>query len=820
MHRPLGLLACVLCLAVLLGVPSAQAQKAPALLDEKERGPGAIAMAEIPVRADDDERFAEEVIERSRIVASSRNLLPRLEAIERSVDEKAKLSRSADLKTLPVMRLESLERHWKFDARQFDRWQQDMRQAGAPYSQDAAELARRRADWEATKKAAATGGMATALSDRIDAVTRQLDLAERALSPPLEKLIQLGRRANALESRIEGGQKAVAIAIDYIDSRLVRLDAPVLWDLKDQPGPPEGALDSVRTGLEIETRFLKEYSAANLGNQRALNVLQLLLLPLLLWLSFRSRRTVPVVAQSEASARVLRRPLSSWLLLSMMGVMVFEPDAPLLLQQFAMLVALVPVLRLLPPHGFRLLGPWPYVATILYVLERLGFLFLANNVLYRSYYLGLAVVSLFLVLWLLWRARHMDYSGLAGRFGKAVHVVAMVSVVLLAVSAVSNIVGNVSLAEMLLSGVIDSGYMGLVLYAGVTVISALLQLLVSQRSVARFRLTRTHAAPILQGVYRLLAFGAVIAWVVFTMTRFRVFRPAYAVAESALTHEFGFGEISITLGHVLVFFISLYIAALAARTVRVLLQDELLPKMALPRGVGNSIASLSYYALLLLGLLVALSAAGFKVSQLTIVFGALGVGIGFGLQNVVNNFVSGLILMFERPIQPGDVIDITGTSGRVREIGMRATTIKTFDGADVIVPNGTLLSEKVTNWTLLDMNRRLDVDFGVAYGSDPDRVVELLTHVASETPQVAKEPAPAVLFTGLGASSLNFSIRAWTHDYDNWVKVRSTLLTRVHAALVEAGIEIPYPQQDLHLRSVSKQARSMLAPPAEGSAED
>ena len=115
------------------------------------------------------------------------------------------------------------------------------------------------------------------------------------------------------------------------------------------------------------------------------------------------------------------------------------------------------------------------------------------------------------------------------------------------------------------------------------------------------------------------------------------------------------------------------------------------------------------------------------------------------------------------------------------------------------------------------MNRRLDVDVGVAYGSDPARVVELLTRAAHEPSEVAKEPAPSVLFMGFGASSLDFAIRAWTHDFDNWVKVRSALVTRIHAALVEAGIEIPYPQQDLHLRSVSRQARAMLSPPDEDS---
>ena len=182
---------------------------------------------------------------------------------------------------------------------------------------------------------------------------------------------------------------------------------------------------------------------------------------------------------------------------------------------------------------------------------------------------------------------------------------------------------------------------------------------------------------------------------------------------------------------------------------RLVLRDEVLPKMELPRGVDNSISSLSYYALVLIGLMVALAAAGFETSQFAIIFGALGVGIGFGLQNVVNNFVSGLILMFERPIQPGDVVEVSGTSGKVRAIGMRATTLTTFEGADVIVPNGTLLSEKLINWTLSDMNRRIDVEVGVAYGSDPRRVLALLREVALGTPGISRGAGASDRLQGL-----------------------------------------------------------------------
>jgi small-conductance mechanosensitive channel len=193
------------------------------------------------------------------------------------------------------------------------------------------------------------------------------------------------------------------------------------------------------------------------------------------------------------------------------------------------------------------------------------------------------------------------------------------------------------------------------------------------------------------------------------------------------------------------------------------------------------------------------------------VVGALGVGIGFGLQNVVNNFVSGLILMFERPIQPGDVVEIGGVSGKVREIGMRATTLSTFEGADVVVPNGMLLNDKLVNWTLSDMDRRIDVNVGVAYGTDPARVLQLLMEVTRSTDGIASEPEPTILFAGFGANSLDFSIRSWTNNFNDWVKIRSELTVRVHDALQDAGIVIPFPQHDLHLRSVSPAAGAALA---------
>jgi potassium efflux system protein len=343
------------------------------------------------------------------------------------------------------------------------------------------------------------------------------------------------------------------------------------------------------------------------------------------------------------------------------------------------------------------------------------------------------------------------------------------------------------------------------------VLASVLRLLLARRAISRFRVVTQHAGPLLHSFTRLLRLGALVAWVVVVLNEFRAYRPIRDAVAGVLTHELRLGEISLTLGGVLLFMFSVWLAFWAAKTVRFILQDEVLPKMSLPRGVGNSISSLTYYAMVIFGLFVALAAAGFEVGQLAIVVGALGVGIGLGLQNVVNNFVSGLILMFERPIQPGDVVEVGGTSGKVREIGMRATTLSTFEGADVVVPNGMLLSEKLINWTLSDMDRRIDVNVGVAYGSDPRAVLDLLMEVTKATDGIATDPAPNVLFTGFGPNSLDFGIRAWTNNFGDWVKIRSELTVRVYQTLQQAGIEIPFPQQVLHLRSVSPEASAALA---------
>ncbi|NQT68676.1 MAG: mechanosensitive ion channel [Desulfobacteraceae bacterium] len=220
-------------------------------------------------------------------------------------------------------------------------------------------------------------------------------------------------------------------------------------------------------------------------------------------------------------------------------------------------------------------------------------------------------------------------------------------------------------------------------------------------------------------------------------------------------------------------------------------------------GLQDSITTISIYVMWGLGVILALSVLGVSTTSLTVVFGALGVGLGFGLQAIFNNFVSGIILLFERPIQVGDAVEVQGVWGEVKKINVRATVVQTFDNASLIIPNSEFISSQVTNWSFKEPSLRRKVSVGVAYGSDIELVRKTLIEIAGQVPHVHKNPKPDVLFDDHGDSALIFTLRYWTT-----IKYYYITSTDIRFALDrlfrERDIEIAFPQRDIHIRSVVK----------------
>ncbi len=262
----------------------------------------------------------------------------------------------------------------------------------------------------------------------------------------------------------------------------------------------------------------------------------------------------------------------------------------------------------------------------------------------------------------------------------------------------------------------------------------------------------------------------------------------------------GHTEVSIaSMAWILALFVVLIIVS---RFTRRILRTQLLKHTKMDVGLQYLISRIIGYVVLVFGLLIGLETIGVNLSSLTVIGGALGVGIGFGLQNIVHNFVSGLIIMGERAIQVGDRVDVGGTLGEVVRVGARSTSVRTNDNVVIILPNSEFVSNRVINWSHMgDQNVRLRIPVGVSYDCVPREVERILLEVAAATTHVLNDPEPQVVFLAFGESSLDFELRVWTADMTRRPGVlKSDLYFAIWDRLKAAGIEIPFPQRDLHVK--------------------
>jgi small-conductance mechanosensitive channel len=272
-----------------------------------------------------------------------------------------------------------------------------------------------------------------------------------------------------------------------------------------------------------------------------------------------------------------------------------------------------------------------------------------------------------------------------------------------------------------------------------------------------------------------------------------------SILEAQLFH---LGGTDFKVQTLLLLLVSLFLLLYLTGKFKKLLVKNIFPRYNLDIGVSQSIATIIRYILVILGLLIIFQTSGIDLSALGLLFGALGIGIGFGLQNITNNLISGIIILFERPVKVGDRIEVDDLSGNIVNISARATTIITNDNIAIIIPNSDLISSKVINWSHNNRSVRFNFPVGVSYREDPEKIRKLLLEVAKANPGVLDKPPPDVLFENFGESSLDFNLRVWTDKFSDTPRIlKSQLYYAIFKKFKENNIEIPYPQRDVHIKN-------------------
>src|SRR5262245_27274755 len=763
-----------------------------------------IPLSDVAKRLESSRRQIRDVGERVQ-TADVAEIAKEIDATRNTFAEEAKSANSAVAKSLQPGELSELENSWKSRAARLTKWQQDFSRWTSQLYKDFTLVDQEEQTWELTLKASPAGSLPReverAVRDLLGEIKKVKADARKRLDAALVLENQLYQRETTISEILSG----ITQARERFQEGLIVAERVPLWQVMSE---------WERMGLaatEVAALFSRQFWDALEFLQTHLLGLGLtvcLFVFILIVASLLSRKVSQWTQDHpnfQEATHFLKRPVSLALLVTLvLSLIFFATNAPRMLRGLEALLLLIPVLRLLPRLLHPAARPVLISVAVFYIFDAVANLFLSLPLLDRLFFLFLDIVAVAVLIWLLRLAReNATPAYLIFLF--------RVALLLMCTSLVANILGYFDLAKLLSTGTLYSAYAGFAIFGAAKALSTIFAVFLDTNLARSLVVVRRYGSVISQRVFRLLNLAAFVLSIHAMLRFFTVRDNVVGAVTDFFTAPIREGRVDFSLWDIIAFGLVLTVAVLISRAVRLLLEDDVFPRMRLGRGIPVMISTTAYYAILLFGFFFALGIAGVDVNRFTLLAGAFGVGVGFGLQNIVNNFISGLILLFERPIHPGDTIEVGGVSGIVKKIGIRSSTISTGDGADAIIPNAILISDKLMNWTLTDPWRRIEISIGVAYGSDLQKVMEILLAVANADSNVLKDPAPAVVFQGFGEGTLNFALRFWTLVQAN-IDTKSRLSIALIQRLQEAGIEMPFPQRDLNLKSVDKRIKELFLP--------
>jgi len=499
---------------------------------------------------------------------------------------------------------------------------------------------------------------------------------------------------------------------------------------------------------------------------------------------------------------VVNHNLESIIFLSLASAKFFFTNVPMLFSNILIFFLLVISVPLVQPYMYKRFKKIIYFVLLFFILDSAKTYLWFSSPQYRMYLLFEALFVA-LVLYQFTRPYFETRKMNIGRFG--LFLIRMTPVIygLLLVSVISNILGYTNLTDLTLKIGTQSGVFALIFYSMIMIIQGVFIGLVHQHFSARQDIDYSQKLALELKVLQVIRVLGFFWWFLFFLGMIDLLAEFMLFFTDIFTQPRMIGTIIFTIGDIMSFIIILAVSFTTTSLISFLFDSGQVSVkfIRLPKGIPAAISLVIRYFVIAFGIVLALSSLGIDLGKFNLMAGALGLGIGFGLQTVVSNFISGLILVFERPIHIGDTVEVNNLLGTVNRIGVRSSSISTFDGAEVIVPNNNLIANDLINWTLSDSIKRVEILVGTTYGSDPNKVLEILRGEVLKNKEALKIPAPHALFSEFGDSSLNFKLRFWV-NYEVALQTKSDVSIGIYNEFAKHGIEIPFPQRDLHIKNM------------------
>jgi len=800
-------------LAVILAMPvvvaHAQEAQEPSLTPAPTPTPQPtpIPATEIPGRAAEIGPLLREAIASTDISEEVEKIAQDFEAEQEHIAELTEETQRRLETDGPASIIEETQNSWLRLAGRLDGWLSILKAHSTTIAEKRKKLEEERQLWELTRESADEVEFPEALRQQVEDTLASIDTTEMAVRANRDNVLTLQSEVAKEKAAADEMLAALKDEIALRRRSIVGLDSPPLWKTFAAPGLDGGPSEQMVAMWTKNSEAMQTYVADRLDRVVGQVLFLIFFAIVLLVLRWRAALWAQQDRSLQPTVDLLERPLAAAFIVTMLLTDLFHPRAPAAWLDFISLVMLLAILRLLPRMLPQSMRAGAYFLTLVYFLEQIVDLAPDGNLVNRMALFALSFTGAVACHWFCSKVRESD-APISEGWIRTIVFGARVAFLAFVAGTLANLIGAVGFATLVVMGTLISIYAAILFWVATKLLEAIVRVLLLTRTARHLAIVRLHADTVRQSLFRLIRVVTVIGWAAMTLQGFGAFDATVEGLITAVDSKISIGDFSVSPGDILIFIIVVWLTFKISQLLRFVLETDVMPHLDLPRGIPGAITRVTHYAIVVFGVMIGASAAGLDFSRINLIVGALGVGIGFGLQNVVNNFVSGLILLFERPIRVGDKIQLAELFGTVKNIGMRASIVRTFQGAEVIVPNANLISAEVINWTLSDDRRRMELQIGVAYGTDPQAVIDILVGLANDHSDVLNDPEPAALFRGFGDSSLDFQLRAWTRG--DYVSVSSDLLVGVNNALTDAGIEIPFPQRDLHLRSVDTKVTETL----------